>query len=55
MFMIKKFSKKIVINHPKQRESIKILGVKKARENHTFKHRIINYMGELKIIKGSVS
>lgn len=36
------------------RESIKILGVKRARENHTFKHRIINFMEELESIKDSV-
>ena len=39
------------LRHEKERESIKIAGVKKARDNHTFQHRIINYMQELEAIK----
>lgn len=39
------------LRHEKERESIKIAGVKKARDNHTFQHRIINYMQELESIK----
>ena len=42
------------LKHEKQRENIKIQGIKKAREKHTFKHRIIKYMKELEIIKGSM-
>ena len=43
------------LKHEKEREDIKIQGIKKARENHTFKHRMINYMKELEIIKGNIS
>ncbi len=41
------------LKHENERENIKILGIKKARENHTFKHRIINFMKELMFIKGN--
>jgi spore maturation protein CgeB len=42
------------IKHESERENIKLAGVEKARKKHTFKHRIINFMKELNIIKGSM-
>lgn len=40
------------LKHENERENIKIAGVKKARDNNTFKHRIIDYMVELEKIEG---
>ena len=42
---------KYYLKHENEREDIKISGIKKARENHTFKHRIIEYMKDLERIK----
>ncbi len=39
------------LKHEVDREKIKINGIKKARESHAFKHRIINYMKELEVIR----
>lgn len=39
------------LKHEENREQIRIAGIKKARENHTFKHRIIDFMKELEKIK----
>lgn len=43
------------LKHENERENIKLNGVKKARTNHTFKHRVINYMKELERIRGRIS
>lgn len=40
------------LKHTDEREKIKIACIEKARNEHTFKHRIINFMKELEIIKG---
>ena len=42
------------LKHDKERENIKIKGVQKAREHHTFKHRVVSYMRELELIKGGM-
>jgi spore maturation protein CgeB len=42
------------LKHNNERENIKISGIKKARENHTFKHRIVEYMKELEKLKGGI-
>ncbi|MUK92242.1 glycosyltransferase [Aliivibrio fischeri] len=39
------------LSHDAERESIKLLGIKKAREQHTFKHRIKDFMVKLEEIK----
>jgi len=44
---------KYYLKHEKERESIKSEGIRKARENHTFQHRIVDYMKELEMIKDS--
>ncbi len=41
---------KYYLSHDKERESIKLLGVKKAREKHTFKNRIIDFMKDIEKI-----
>lgn len=38
------------LSHDKERERIKLAGVEKARNEHTFKHRIINFMSELELM-----
>jgi spore maturation protein CgeB len=38
------------LKHEEERESIKLLGVKKARKEHTFKNRIIEFMIEIERI-----
>ncbi len=43
---------KYYLSHEEEREEIKQAGVKKAREKHTFKHRIMEFMKDLERIKG---
>lgn len=42
------------LKHNEEREHIKICGIKKAREFHTFEHRIIKFMENIKTIKGKL-
>lgn len=42
---------KYYLIHESARELIKIAGIKKAKENHTFKHRVVGFMNELEEIK----
>jgi len=40
------------LEHSDEREGIKRLGVRRARNNHTFRHRIISFMEGIEVIKG---
>jgi len=42
---------KYYLSHEGEREEARIAGIRRARENHTFQHRIINFMEELEHIK----
>lgn len=46
---------KYYLVHDDEREAIKLHGVQKAREQHIFKNRIVEFMKEIENIKGSVS
>jgi spore maturation protein CgeB len=41
------------LKHNKERERIKIECIKKARKNHLFSHRIVEFMKRLEIIKNN--
>jgi spore maturation protein CgeB len=41
------------LKHGEERERIKIAGIKKARKNHLFSHRIVEFMKRLEIIKNN--
>lgn len=42
---------KYYLEHTDERETIKVSGVRRARNNHTFRHRIIRFMEEIEMIK----
>ena len=42
---------KYYLRHDNEREQIRISGVERARQDHTFRHRVVDFMGQLQQLK----